>query len=365
MFFIPDLNSKKTVADYSHRIEMINIAIKKISKNINPECWIIKKKFVKNYMFRSFCDIKRENFGSKIYLLLGSDSFFYLDSWQCFVDLIKQCVFVIILRDRSNRVKVAEKIRIIRDAYDCNIYTFDIDTLNISSTIIRTKILLNQSINFLVPGDEKKYICDKKLYQNANLNAFRNNLDYLKKQVKNNLSEKKFIHSLCVADQSVKLAEYYKQDIMKSYIAGLLHDYAKEFTSTEKIIMSHELGLELDGVLRQQPDLIHPFLASKIAQKKLNVNDREILDAIAYHTTGRSGMSIIEKIVYLADCIEPNRTYSDTIKIRELCYKNINQAMRNRLNSVVSQNLMRNRKIHKFSIEAINYFKMFNYSKSS
>jgi nicotinate-nucleotide adenylyltransferase len=98
-------------------------------------------------------------------------------------------------------------------------------------------------------------------------------------------------------------------------------------------------------------------LAAKIAEKKFGVRDKDILNAISYHTTGRKDMSQLEKIIYLADCIEPNRTYDDTDIVRELTYKNLDEALRYKLNIIIEQNKRRKRLVHPFSIEAVKFYK--------
>ena len=163
-----------------------------------------------------------------------------------------------------------------------------------------------------------------------------------------------------VAEEAMKLAEIYgtAQDRKKAEVAGLLHDCAKNYPNDLKIRLCKEYHIPLDDVLKEQKDLIHPFLGAEIAKREYLVDDEDILNAIRYHTTGRKEMSLLEKIIFLADYIEPNRTTFDGLEeARRLSYLDLDMAMRYTLEHTISYVKQRKLKLHALSLEALEYFK--------
>ncbi len=134
--------------------------------------------------------------------------------------------------------------------------------------------------------------------------------------LKENLNEERYIHSLGTADCARELAEKYNLDQEKAYVAGLLHDCAKCF-STEKLkeIIDKNLSVEACEMLNYKT--LHAPVSAYVAEKDFGVKDEEILSAIRWHTLGKINMTDFEKIIFLADKIEPNtrdKEYSEEIK---------------------------------------------------
>ncbi|MBQ4110361.1 MAG: bis(5'-nucleosyl)-tetraphosphatase (symmetrical) YqeK [Clostridia bacterium] len=150
----------------------------------------------------------------------------------------------------------------------------------------------------------------------------------INKYLKENLKASRYEHSISVANEAKKLASIYKEDEEKAYFTGLIHDCAKN--------MPEDIQLELikkynkfpiyDGEL-DNPALLHAITGAVVANREFEVNDKEILSAIRYHTMGRVNMSFLEKIIYIADLTEPLRSYPFAETLREMSYKNINKAI--------------------------------------
>ena len=132
------------------------------------------------------------------------------------------------------------------------------------------------------------------------------NTDFIKKTLKESLSEERYNHTLGTADCALKLAKKYGLDEKKAYLAGLLHDCAKCKSNDELLkIIKQELKNIDEGELQNYKTL-HAPVGEYFARTIYNVKDKDILDAIRYHTVGRVGMSLFEKIIFLADKIEEN-----------------------------------------------------------
>ena len=146
-------------------------------------------------------------------------------------------------------------------------------------------------------------------------------------KLKKILPNTKFEHTLRVKETAEKLAKIYNCDCGKVSVAALLHDCARGFDCEQSLKMCEEYNIELDDITKKRYQLIHAPLGATIAKVEFGIEDIEILDAIYYHTTGKSNMSLLEKIIWLADYIEPNRDFHRIEEIRDLAFIDINKAM--------------------------------------
>ncbi len=177
----------------------------------------------------------------------------------------------------------------------------------------------------------------------------------MKNKLKNTLSEKRYKHCLGVCEEAVKLAEKYGADKDKAYTAGLLHDCAKGCTLDEQLALCEKYGIALDAITLKCPAVIHAPLGAKIAEAEYGTDDAEILEAIRCHTVGKAGMSLLDKIIYIADMIEPMRDFDGVKKLRKAAYEDIDEAFIMGLKQSIVHNAEKNRIIHPATIEAWNY----------
>lgn len=179
-----------------------------------------------------------------------------------------------------------------------------------------------------------------------------NIIDFLKQ----NLSERRFVHTLGVRDCVVTLAEKYSQDKSKAEIAALLHDCCKETPHEILLAKADKYNIPMNDVFLVQPGLLHGFVGAFEAQNKFAIDDEDILNAVKYHSTARPGMSMLEKIVYIADCIEPNRKkHSWMSALRNLAYCDIDEAVVFGINVSLSHLVEQNKLINPLSIDARNF----------
>lgn len=152
-------------------------------------------------------------------------------------------------------------------------------------------------------------------------------IEEYKALLKSRLSDYRYHHSLCVADSAVELAKRYGADCDKALVAGLLHDITKESDRDEHFEL-FELGrVELTALECVNHKLWHAMSGAVYIKEKLNINDADILDAVRYHTTARAGMSLLEKVIYIADFISADRVYDDVDVVRELAKKSVEETM--------------------------------------
>lgn len=152
------------------------------------------------------------------------------------------------------------------------------------------------------------------------------NPDY-KKIIRELMGDYRYEHSVNVADEAVKLAELYGGDVDKAYTAGILHDITKEIPKDRQLQIIIDGGIILDDVQKQAPKLWHAISGSVYVQTELGISDSDIINAIRYHTTGRANMSLLEKIIYIADYTAKGRDYNGVEVMRELSRKSLEDAM--------------------------------------
>lgn len=143
----------------------------------------------------------------------------------------------------------------------------------------------------------------------------------------NELRPARFRHCRAVSQTAVRLAERWGANIEKARVAGILHDCARNLKGDDLLQIAHQYGLIPSELELIQPALIHAPLGAVIAEKRFGILDGQILQAIRRHTTGAVRMTLLDKIIYLADCIEPGRTFSGVRKIRELAMESLDDAV--------------------------------------
>lgn len=292
----------------------------------------------------------------KIYFITGADAINEILKWKSPEELLSMCEFVAVTRPGYNKIELQDTVSNLKDNYKGKITFLEIPALSISSTDIRHRVLAGQTIKYLVPPSVEEYILKFGLYSADDISSAE--IDAINARLHSVLTPKRYKHTQGVAQEALQLAKRYDIDSDKAYLAGLLHDCAKCLTDEEKLELCDKYGLILDDILKSQPDLTHSFLGAKIAEKEYGINDNEILDAIAYHTTGRPNMSMLEKIIFIADYIEPNRDYFQGLdKVRELAYKDINKAVICSLENTINYNKHKKRIIHPLGIAALEYLK--------
>jgi len=137
----------------------------------------------------------------------------------------------------------------------------------------------------------------------------------------------RFKHSKNVAKEAVRLAKKYGADVEKAELAGILHDATKETGEKEQMELIAKAGIVLTEMERESPKLWHAISGSAFVQVVLGIDDQEVIDAIRYHTTGRAGMTLLDKVIFIADFISADRDYEGVYRMRKITEKNLDDAV--------------------------------------
>lgn len=153
-------------------------------------------------------------------------------------------------------------------------------------------------------------------------------LKKIRKKLEKELDSKRFEHTLGVAYTAAALAMCHQADAEKALLAGMLHDCAKCMGNDRKIAICEKHHIPISDIERQNPFLLHAKVGSYLAKKEYHVQDEDILNAITNHTTGRPAMSQLEKIIYIADYMEPGRKQAPGLSaIRKLAFQDLDKAL--------------------------------------
>lgn len=160
------------------------------------------------------------------------------------------------------------------------------------------------------------------------MDAKSSNIKKIRKAMEKTLDSKRFEHTLGVAYTAAALAMRYDCDIQKAKTAGMLHDCAKCMSNEKRLSICKKHNISVNDIERRNPFLLHAKVGSYIAMEKYNIHDSDIINAILNHTTGRPDMSLLEKIVYIADYIEPGRKQAPNLSvIRKLAFTDLDAAL--------------------------------------
>ncbi len=173
--------------------------------------------------------------------------------------------------------------------------------------------------------------------------------------LKTRLTPQRLYHSICVAEQAKHLAEIFGGDAEKAYTAGLIHDIMR-YEPPEKML---EL-IENDGQFLTESEknitvTLHAIAGEVFLRKELNVTDKDILSAVRWHTTGKEDMSLLEKIIYVADLTSEDREYPDILEVRALAEKSLDKTCLRGLSFTIEDNAKKCRPIHIDTVKAFNF----------
>lgn len=173
--------------------------------------------------------------------------------------------------------------------------------------------------------------------------------------IKEQLSEYRFHHSMCVAEKARELALQHGLDGDKAYLAGILHDITKELPNDEQVALIEQYDHKLSYVERGNHRVFHQMSGAAYVQHVLGIEDADILRGIRYHTTGREEMTLFEMIIYLADFTSADRNYPDVEIMREKTTENLYEAMRYSLSYTIRSVVSENRFLHPDTLSCYNW----------
>ena len=275
-----------------------------------------------SYTVDTIAQLKDANPNAELLFIVGADVVVNFHKWRKFDEILKMCRVVVTTRPGSALdMGLLEK-------YGDRIIPVTISDIDISSTRIREKFERWQSTKYLLPDVVVSYIYRRGMYSS-------DFFGHLSESLRINLSAERYAHSAGVMREAYELGRQHGQNETtrdKLMLAGLLHDCAKNFCDERPFSEIDEFcrnyGFQLDDFFADAPWLAHSFVGALKAKFDYDIDDPEVLDAIASHTFGKPNMTVIDKIIYIADFIERNRAPDEARShARQLAYEDLDRAM--------------------------------------
>lgn len=330
---IPPHKIAAKLADGQERLEMCRLAF-----GCDPRFEVSPMELERgsrSYTVETLRELKALYPDSELYFIVGSDMLESFDKWYLWQEILSLSVLCAASReegyspDLSRFGKLAERIKIIT-----------LDPLEVSSTQIRNSA--GEISPELLDPKVAAYIREHGLYDDG--------LDRYRELLHGKLNPRRLFHSECVSECAGVLAERYGASVEKARLAGLLHDVMKNAPANEQLALMPDITpLEL-----LNSKVWHQISGEAFLRQNGIVTDEEILGAVRWHTTGKAGMTLLEKIIYVADFISADRDYKDVEVVRRLAYISLEHAIlytsRYTVNKMVSQDLL----LHPATVECYN-----------
>lgn len=262
---------------------------------------------------------------AELVLLMGTDMFLSFESWMHPEEILKDASLGVFYRGDKGERDAIQKKKADMEARGANVYLVQNHVIPISSTQMRRLLAFRCAGEFL-PEGVLDYVRAHNLYD-TRTDWKHLPMEQLEQVVIRLLNPNRVAHVLGCRDTAVALAKRWGADVTDAARAGILHDITKAIDGPLQLTLCDAYGKLLDDFSKRYPRTLHALTGSMVAQRIFGENEA-VVSAIEFHTTGRANMSLLEKIIYVADYMEPNRDFPGVEKLRELAFSDIDAALK-------------------------------------
>ena len=258
-------------------------------------------------------------------LFMGTDMFLSIDSWKNSEFILENATLGVFYRGNKGEAQAIEAKKAELEAQGAKVELVQNVVIPISSTQMR-RLLAFRCAGAFLPEGVLDYIREHRLYDTR---ADWKNLpmDKLEQVVISLLKPNRVAHVLGCRDTAVELAKHWGADVTDAARAGILHDITKAIDGPLQLTLCEAYGKILSDFSRRYPKTLHALTGSLVAKRIFGENEA-VVSAIEHHTTGKADMNLLEKIIYVADYMEPNRDFPGVEKLRELAFSDIDAALK-------------------------------------
>ena len=340
------------------RLEMTRLAGEQLGLGGKVETLDIElRRGGKSYTSDTLVELKALYPDDELWLLMGADMFLSFQTWHEPEKVASMAGIAAFGRTEEDMEPLfsVQRDRLYHEYPDIRIFTLTVPgVIDISSTELRERLAEGTGENLLPPA-VYGYILRNHLYgTNADLKHLT--LSQLRPVALSYLKHKRIPHVLGTEQEAIRLAERYGADIEKARVAALLHDCTKKLEMEEQLALCRKYGIELDELEQKALKLLHAKTGAAIARDIYGVDD-EIYSAIWWHTTGHADMTLLEKIIYLADYIEPSRDFPGVEVLRKCVYEDLDRGLLIGLEMTVQEMTEMGNPVHHATIEARDWLK--------
>ena len=305
----------------------------------------------------TLAQLKEQYPDSELWLLMGTDMFLTLQAWHEPEKILSLAGIAAFGRTEEDTEELfsAQRNYLYQTYPQARVFTLTIPgVIDVSSTELREKLAKGEGGNLLAPA-VYGYILREGLY-NTNADLKHLPISRLRPVALSYLKHRRIPHVLGTEQEAIRLAERYGADVEKARVAALLHDCTKKLDMPAQLALCEKYGIELDELERKALKLLHSKTGAAIARDVFGVDD-DIYSAIWYHTTGHADMTKLEKIIYLADYIEPSRDFPGVDTLRKVCYEDLDKGLLLGLEMTVEEMTAMGNPVHRATLEARDWLK--------
>ena len=348
--FVPPHKIREQMAPAAHRLAMCRLAAQP-----HPGLTVSDLELSRqgaSFTVDTLEALTQQHPDTRWYLFTGADMFCTLRTWYRFEDIARMAVLCTVPREGTDTAALtAYAAALEAEGIACYVHPQPVQT--VSSTQIRELAAAGQPLTGLVPEAVEQYIRLHGLYTGGETDTHTRDEQFTA-ILRTRLGEYRFHHSLCVAEEAARLADKYGADSARAYTAGLLHDIMKDTDAKSQLQILADFGILLSEVEQRSPALWHARTGEVFLRHILGVTDGDILQAVRYHTTGRAGMSLLERVLFVADFSSADRTYEDVDVMRRLADTSLEAAMRYGIDYTIRDLLDKGRTVHPDTVAAYN-----------
>ena len=288
----------------------------------------------------------------ELWLLMGTDMFRSLQDWHAPGEILSLAGIAAFCRtdEEPETLLDPQRDRLYRAYPQARIFTLSIpDVIDLSSTELREMLARGEG-GHLLPPAVYGYILREGLYgTDADLKTLP--LSRLRPVALSYLKHQRIPHVLGTEQEAIRLAARYGADVGKARVAALLHDCTKRLDLEEQLALCRRYHIQLDALEEKTLKLLHAKTGAAVARDVFGVDD-EIYRAIWWHTTGHAGMTLLEKVMYLADYIEPSRVFPGVEDLRRACYEDLDRGLLMGLEMTIQEMTELGTPVHRATLEA-------------
>ena len=304
------------------RLEMLSMSARGIEKAFVSDIELTREGT--SYTVDTVEQLARENPEAELILMMGTDMFTSFHNWVEPERILKACALAVFYRGEKKEKQAVEEQKARLEDMGARVYLVENPVTAISSTDLRRMLVFRCADSFLCPG-VGDYIREHGLYHTDE--DWKNlSMERLERVVIELLNPNRVAHVLGCRDTAVELAKHWGADETDAARAGILHDITKAIDGPLQLTLCDEYGILLSKFSQENPKTLHALTGSLVADQIFGEN-AAVVEAIRYHTTGRPNMGLLEKILYIADYIEPCRNFPGVEELRAAAYRNIDEAL--------------------------------------
>ena len=335
------------------RLEMTRLAAEQLGLGEKVQVLDAElKREGRSYTSDTLAQLKEQYPEDELWLLMGTDMFLTLQSWHAPEKILSLAGIAAFGRTEADTEELfsVQREYLYRTYPQARIFTLTIPgVVDVSSTELRAMLAQGKGGHLLPPAVYGCILREGLYDTRADLKHLP--LRTLRPVALSYLKYKRIPHVLGTEQEAVRLAERYGADVRKAQVAALLHDCTKKLDMEQQLALCRRYGIRLDELEQKALKLLHSKTGAAIARDVFGVDD-EIYRAIWWHTTGHANMTLLEKIIYLADYIEPSRDFPGVDKLRSVCYKDLDEGLLLGLEMSIEEMTNMGNPVHHATIEA-------------